>query len=1125
MDAWEDLVLQWVNSLLGNLDNIVSVEELVDCKIFSQLITRIVSLNCKNFQNDRDMVSHFLENEYPNFKSCNESTKVGDLCFSSLVLCRLSLEPIFHRALCSNLEPDTQVKVKSILESVYPLGKYVTNQDLYEIFSHSDQTKTKLFPAKQKFILEEFLNSPATRSVQNDNKVHQMSRQVRNLRADLEMAHYEKSELIEDLKNHKKKVEDLELKLKQTEGKLKNAQRENISIDDSSSCETNNENLPQSLYRSELESLEKYVVDLQNENCKLQDDKQNLINEISTLTKNHQSLLQKSSNCEQTIETMLSQIVKKDDELSELKSKYEELSSYLKDKSSIHSSNYSFELDDRVISELSLNRSETLSSVIEVQLQDTRREMNDLQSRFRIIDKVLTVYIEEFQKKCIENFKGKMKLAQNNEINTISVQTDNLNESVLGGKSGNTCGYFNDSSSKERKESSCHPLIPNILCQVNVPEDTLPPNDVTIPEQLLLSMSNSSIVQSMEMSGKVSNPNKVTLALKYLKSKTQCDPSKVSSYSVGSLIKEVVLNLGTPSHICPGYESHRDILPLLINQELLKLDSDYLFPLTAMADKNQPDNSLTTISASRCITIDYNFFELILRFCMEFSRNIQMDKIDETPYWEHFDVQSIQSDWESLNQSITNCLKIYKVLLLLDQSWSLLLERFVSLITAHFKSSETLKKLFNDKEVIEKKIRNAYQESLQNLSLNLMSAIQFVTIITKRGDHGIAIVEVDSRSDASHKLPLSLSSHEIPEDSIKRNLESIDNLSGLVVDIKGKIDKFHNLLEVYEGQERSKSEFENNLHARDTNCASEESHHMTESKCLEVNHTEQVQNYLKEVHEKYETKLEKMKEKMKLVYNNQMAMLKKEQELIAKDKLNALQSKLESQCHNHVEELKKYKRHISELTTQLWDVGEKLIIEKQKREDSMNKLREFQIKFDRAESQNTKLVDHNQENRDPAAKHRKSVFQTNEHASFSKIQHVRGFQMMENAFRTEDEEGEVFDTTYLADMQRPRTSLSSVDINRLSILQMRNSKCKPHLKSSYPAEMQFHPVPLTEDEIKNGVNGSNPEEFLNDSLSQSLLTGKKVKRKDRARNASETPSRTRRFSNIFRKPRSSTEQK
>lgn len=74
-----------------------------------------------------------------------------------------------------------------------------------------------------------------------------------------------------------------------------------------------------------------------------------------------------------------------------------------------------------------------------------------------------------------------------------------------------------------------------------------------------------------------------------------------------------------------------------------------------------------------------------------------------------------------------------------------------------------------------------------------------------------------------------------------------------------------------------------------------------------------------------------------------------------------------------------------------------------------------------------------------------------------------------------DEEGEIFDNTYLADLKsgicEPRFPSKSnrdknMDLqpNRLSELQWRNSLCLPHLKSSYPAETQFQK--FKEEDIK-----------------------------------------------------------
>lgn len=70
----------------------------------------------------------------------------------------------------------------------------------------------------------------------------------------------------------------------------------------------------------------------------------------------------------------------------------------------------------------------------------------------------------------------------------------------------------------------------------------------------------------------------------------------------------------------------------------------------------------------------------------------------------------------------------------------------------------------------------------------------------------------------------------------------------------------------------------------------------------------------------------------------------------------------------------------------------------------------------------------------------------------------------------EDEEEDLFNNKYLEDLKAGRCISPSgreSTSSRLSELKWRNSLCPPHLKSSYPAETQFHsPNKFKDDELK-----------------------------------------------------------
>ncbi|XP_031786712.1 uncharacterized protein PFB0765w [Nasonia vitripennis] len=1178
MDSWEALVIQWVNCLHENSNDYVrNIEELKDGRIYWNLINKLKSWSCKEYSDcQRDMVFEFLNEEYPNF-ACNSTSDIVDnLCVGLLVLSRLSLEPVFHKSLCVNLSYDLQIKIKSILETIYALGKNVTADELCKTFSLSDKTDFKSLSTRSKRILEEFLNSPVVKSVQSEKKMYEQTRHIRHLRADIETLCYEKSELIEDIKVQKKQIDELQNKLQDTLSELKLLRANNVDPDNYDSTQEQRDVKSIELsYKNELKSLEKYVAELQNDNCKLQDEKNDLIGEVKLCKAKCRTVEEKNTNNDQIIESMLFQIEKKDDELTELKMRYEELRNYIKEKS-VQLSNQSFEFDDRMVCETSFNKSEALSSVIEIQLQDTKKDLVEMQNAFKDVNSVCTVLIEEYVKlkkkyDILFTLKAEVKHVEPSKCEKCDLREKEEAQKIVR-------DIHNIVPVELQKELKCE------KCDLREKEAQKAVSDIDNIEQLEPQddMEEQYVVAKLESYKKIvkneiklsfadilkdnlSNRNNSTFVMELVNQSDKYKGIKTLKNNISFALhkntnedlfayKDTFYNSNNLTENSEDLEKSKTLQVYKENKNINFIDNNSIIVKfckmlcqenwnSQLSDFVQILNRFIQTEAgvmaeeNHVLSKVLDYKELVetndrdtqtemnvQRYSKDTQTEINVQRYSKDTQTDEEcnrllsfyknNLEYLQSIWVSLRESAFHTFKIYKVLLLLDKNWNLVLESSEDVIDKS-KAQPEYKELLEKKAIIEKELKNAHWKNLETLSLNLINSVQFVTLLNNTNDCLPANNENLEDWFSNQLSCFNLKNCE------KLKKEHQTYIASKIINIKRRIDNYQYLTRLIEKKRAQSS-------AEPIVLEDKEKQKSADKKLIkeeDISQSKQFQNYVKDIHEKYELKLEKMKEKMKSVYNNQISAMKKEQEILAMSKLEALQSKFEQQCFNHTEDLKMYKKHISDLSTQLWDVGEKLIIERQRKEEAVQELKKMKSKSDTIESQHPKSLKYDQENFDESmAKPEKAVnaLQSIENTSVHKMQSVRGFQIMGNAFKTEDEEGEVFDTTYLADMQRSRNSISSADLNRLSILQMRNSKCKPHLKSSYPGELQIAPIPFSEDEIKTG---STSEEVFNDSLSQSLLTGKKVKRSNRTRTGTETPRRSRRFSNIFRKPRLSMDRK
>ncbi|CAK9814531.1 hypothetical protein ANTPLA_LOCUS8233 [Anthophora plagiata] len=431
MKLWMKIILEWLNCLDILETNINNLKELDNGKLYKKLIELFSWKGIENVLNTENIVTKFLQDEYPKYKFDHKNLdEMEHMYITSLFLLHASQEPLFHRPMCIKLQHETQLQIKAFLEMIIPYGKNINRETLQEIITElqNDAQKTPITPKTT--TLENFFNSPAIKSAQRHKVLNDTYRELRKLRTELEVERFEKTELQEDLLIQQKKVQNLQKKLLEKTAEIKTLQQEKVEPNSPQSCKENKDTTDSEQYKREINRLEDELMEKQYEIVKHEENNDILIMKITCMKKQCTYFREKLESCEKSLENMQIQGEIKDRELINLKMTNDELRVHLKELNKTVLEDQSFEIDGIVPlnSSSSLNSSEVLSSVVEIQLKEAKEESDMLKIQLDALNKKLECTNEE-HKDMIESLKEKIQTLEDTKVK-LNVTLNELNKKV-----------------------------------------------------------------------------------------------------------------------------------------------------------------------------------------------------------------------------------------------------------------------------------------------------------------------------------------------------------------------------------------------------------------------------------------------------------------------------------------------------------------------------------------------------------------------------------------------------------------------------------------------------------------------------------------------------------------------